>query len=80
MAAPSTTTKPWRLVELDDGSQWVTDGHDVGFAPDAVPAALKALEDLRRKVAAHTDRTTVDTFRAELDAARVAIARSEGRL
>ena len=45
----------------------------------AAPAMLKALTNLRRKVAAHTNRATADTFREVLDESRAAIARAEGR-
>lgn len=32
------------LTELNDSIQWLTDGHDFGMNPDAVPGLLAALE------------------------------------
>ena len=37
-------TPRYFLTELNDGIQWLTDGHDFGIYPAAVPALLATLE------------------------------------
>jgi len=38
-------TPKYFITELNDGIQWLTDGHDFGINPDAVPELLEALEE-----------------------------------
>ena len=38
------------LTKLDDGRQWLTDGHDFGIEPDAVPDLLEACRELLAEV------------------------------
>ncbi|KKM78527.1 hypothetical protein LCGC14_1359120 [marine sediment metagenome] len=48
-------TPRYFLTELNDGLQWLTDGHDFGMHPGAARELLKALEDVRRIVANQLD-------------------------
>ena len=50
----SHTPGPWRLIALDDGQQWLTDGTN-GFSPDAVPDLLAACRAISESVPCQSD-------------------------
>ena len=61
---PAKPIACWRVIPMQDGSPWVTDGIDSGFNPDQLLAqrdalliALKALDDTINEPGNHADWT-----------------------
>lgn len=43
---PTNQHTSWKIVSLDNGEPWLTDGNDFGMNPAAAPNLLEALKNL----------------------------------
>jgi hypothetical protein len=72
-------SKPWRLITLDDGKQWLTDG-TTGIDPDCVPRLLEQRNELLtvlRQVVEWADDSNAGRLVRPFNAARKIIKKIE---